>query len=372
MNNTLLALKKRFLIPGVCLVGLCLWLAFCKSHYESYWNGTIHRVQTVDFNLLHHTLPATLSQLILAGDDEAVQKVLDSTYGIFGLIVTDAQGKEVLFGTKAIYKRETWQPKLSLEYLYEQKEPFDLLTDPPPLRVQYVHASPRVDGVISAVKPSGKIIGRIYYVRGVSPGFAEDLTGAIASNWFEMSGSKRGYILITLIVIGFSLALICLILWRKRVLEMRERELEHQEKELNVRRKALEQLNADIAAQRKRKEWLEQEAELAYRRALKIKEALVGLKEVFSVSENIQDAYAKGTDINIRPPLSNTSALIAEVENLLPELTQNAKVLRSQAEVLQSYCAHLETKQSELQALLTAKSSAPYLSPENRASLGNK
>jgi hypothetical protein len=62
-----------------------LWLGFCRSHYESYWNGTIHRVQTVDFNILHHVLPTCLSQMILAGRDAEIQNVLNSNYGIFGI-----------------------------------------------------------------------------------------------------------------------------------------------------------------------------------------------------------------------------------------------------------------------------------------------
>lgn len=327
--------------------------------------------------MLHHTLPSTLSQLILAGQDEAIQKVLDSTFGIFGLVVTDAEGKEILFKTKSIYKKETWQGKVSPDYLARQSEPFDRLTDPPPLFAQYYHQSPRIDKVVSAqANLPNRVIGRVYYLRGVPPEFVEDLIGAMASNWFEMSGSKRGYILLTLIVIGFSLAFVCLVLWRKRVLQLREKELVAQESELSLRRKALDHLNADIAAQRKRKEWLEQEAELAYQRALKIKEALVNLKDVFFV-ENPQENTGQGTlDVKVRPPLYKASALIGEVENILPELTQNAKVLRSQAEVLQSYCAQLETRQSELQMLLAQRvqgTGSPMIdaSPENQPGFSN-
>lgn len=374
MNNVILSIKKRIFIPSVCVIAVCFWLFLCKSHYESYWNGTIHRVQTVDFNILHHTLPPALSQLILAGHDQEIQQVLDSAFGIFGLVVTDAEGKEILFRTKAFYKKETWQGKVSLQYLAEQQEPYDLLTDPPPLITQYNHSSPRVDEASpSSMKNTGRVIGRVYYLRGVPPSFPEDLAGAIASNWFEMSGSKRGYILLTLIVIGFSLAFVYIVLWRKRVLQMQEKELVSRETELQVRRKALDHLNADIAAQRKRKEWLEQEAELAYQRALRIKDTLGSLKETLFVESSFQSKANQ--DVNVRPPLHKASALIGDVESVLPELTQNAKVLRSQAEVLQSYCAQLETRQAEMQKLLAQKASGTYqpstfVSPDNPGTLG--
>ncbi len=85
MNKLVLSVQKRFLIPAVIIIAVMLWLGFCRSHYESYWNGTIHRVQTVDFNILHHVLPTCLSQMILAGRDAEIQNVLNSNYGIFGI-----------------------------------------------------------------------------------------------------------------------------------------------------------------------------------------------------------------------------------------------------------------------------------------------
>ncbi|MBX9687847.1 MAG: hypothetical protein K2X27_14170, partial [Candidatus Obscuribacterales bacterium] len=72
----------------------------------------------------------------------------------------------------------------------------------------------------------------------------------------------------------------------------------------------------------------------------------------------------QGVDSYVRPPLHKASSLIGEVESLLPELTHNARVLRSQAEVWQTYCAQLESRQAELQRLLAQKSS---VAPSGRA-----
>ena len=382
MNRFVLSIQKRFLIPVVVVAALFLWLGFCRSHYESYWNGTIHRVQTIDFNILHHTLPGCLSQLVLAGQGDDIQKVLNSNFGIFGMVVTDPSGQEILFKTSDSFQKASWQKHLTADFLQSNSEPYDLLTDPPPMAPQYAHCGPRLDEVKSLSKPAGRVIGRIYYVRGIPPGFFEDLLGGGFINWLEMRGSSWGYILLTLVMIGFASSFIVMILWRQRVLQLKEGELQEKESQLSLRRKALDHLNADIASQRKRKEWLEQESELAYQRALRIRESLLKLKEDFFVPE-IEGMQSRDetNGIMVRPPLHKASSLIGEVESLLPELTHNARVLRSQAEVWQSYCAQLESRQAELQRLLAQKITvAPggraaglaeaYAPPENQPSAG--
>lgn len=358
LDRFISSVQKRFLLPVVCAVTLFTWLSLCHAHYDSYWMGTIYRVQTVDFNMLHHTLPATLSYLVLTGRDESIQKVLDSTYGIFGLVVTDPSGTQILYKTNKIYKREHWQKQVSVDFLKTITEPYDVLTDPPPGSSAHEHASPRTPAAVNAKEaPEGRVLGRVYYVRGVAPTFPEDLLGAVFSNWLELSGSKRGYVVLTLAVFGFATSFVLLVLWRQRSLELKDKELKSRESELAIRRKALEQLNADIAAQRQRKEWLESESEMAYRRALALKESLQRLKEMFfgvdmSPRKTMADAVNPQGPVHVRPPLHPASSLIEEIEGLLPDLANNAKILRSQAEVLQSYCSQLELRQSEMHQML--------------------
>jgi hypothetical protein len=353
MNTLILSIRKRFLLPVVSLLGFLIWTGLCRSHYESYWNGTIHRVQTVDFNILHHTLPPTLSYLILSGQPQEVQKVLDCTYGIFGLVITDPAGTEILFRTQAVYKKKSWQHGLTMESLAEQGEPFDYLTDPPPTAVHFTHQSPRVDKIsVHAPTSHGRVIGRVYYCRGVPPRYEEDLVEAVCSNWLELTGSKRGYILLTIIVLATSFLIVSLVLWRQRILGAREQELLARENELTIKRKALQHLNADLGAQRQKKEWLEQEAEIAYQRALRLKDSLLRIKQTI-LSEN--NPVKSGQSINVRPPHSTASQLISEVETLLPELSENAMVLRSQAEVWQIYCAQLEQRQIEMENMLQSQ-----------------
>jgi hypothetical protein len=356
MDKIISTLKKRTLVIVVFVISFVIWLALCEAHYDSYWGGTIFRVQTVDLNILHHALPPTISQLILQGRTDALQKVLDSNYGLFGLIVTDASGNTVLYKTQAEYKGKSWYQSVDLDYLRKTKEPYDLLLDPPPTQAQYIHKSPRHgEATATGEQLKGRVIGRLYYVRGVPPTFQNDLSHSVGTSWFELTGSKRGYIILTMAIIGFAVSFIFLVLWRKKDLELKAKELQLVENELSIRRKALDHLNMDLLAQKQRREWLEHEAEFAYKRALKLKESLEKLKEVFFLIDMSPDKvieFENKSAVNVRAPLNPASQLISEIESLLPDLTNNAKILRSQAEVLQSYCTQLEIRQAEMQEVI--------------------
>ncbi|MEG4229452.1 hypothetical protein QUA35_29780 [Microcoleus sp. N9_B2] len=85
--STLIKSLGRFTLIATFSLGL----ATVKNweNYKNYWHGTIFAVQTVDFNMLSHTLPVKLSYTLLQGNIEELQRTLDSNYGLFGLIVTD-------------------------------------------------------------------------------------------------------------------------------------------------------------------------------------------------------------------------------------------------------------------------------------------
>lgn len=364
MGRLLLSLRKRFVIPVFLACAAGIWLALCYGHYSSYWEGTIYRVQTVDLNLLHHTLPATLSQLIIAGRDESIQKVLDSTYGLFGLIISNPEGTSVLYKTSAVYRRESWQRLATPENLGKIGEPYDLLTDPPPTAAVYAHASPRQPEARKVGgNPDGRVLGRIYYVRSVAPGFFEDLGAMITSASFELPGARRGYLYITLTMMGFCAALTILFFWRRRELELKEQELEMLEQDLSVRRRALEQLTQELVAQKARKQWLEKEADLAYRRALVLKEALTRLRD--SLRPEDAGQAAESGQVAMRPPLHPPSSLLGEIEALIPELDRAAGALRTKASELEEHVITMERRQNELRGVIEQVSACAA------ASLGN-
>ncbi len=360
LDHVIVSLKKRILIPGLILVGVLIWFSLCRAFYESYWTGTVHRVQTVDFNLLHHTLPSTLSQLIVSGRDDQIQRVLDSTYGLFGLVITDPTGNSILYQTDKVYRRKSWQKRLSPENLKTETEPYDLLTDPPPISAAYEHKSPRSSGAVKVEGESrpSRVLGRIYYMRSYPPTLLEDLNNFLTTGFWELSGSKRGYLFITLSSIFFCLVVVLLIWLRRRGIELKEKELEHIQKELEIRQRALAHLSGELANQKTRKAWLEKEAEQSYKRALGLKQSLERLRDSLALvsGQQITVQQAENLDphqmVKVRPPVHPPSALLEEIELLIPALSDNAKALRSQAGLLQDYCQILENRQVEMHQLV--------------------
>ncbi len=392
MDKILLSLRNRILLPAVCMAGIVIWLTLCSVHYQSYWQGTIARVQTTDFNLLHHTLPATLSAMIQEGRDDLIQKTLDSSYGLFGLVVTDPSGENVLYRTDKIYHRQSWQKDATAEGLAHDSEPFDLITDPPQLEPLYAHASPREEKAkATGAKVRGKILGRIYYLRSPPPPFAEDIGNFLVTGVAEMSGAKRGYFYISMASVGFSLVILLLIYLRRRGLELKQKEVEHVRRELDIRKKALEHLSNELATQKARKVWLEREADQAYRRAVGLKQNLERLRDAlagsmsqsgnFSVPTNSNEAANMANSnssssgqvishVRIRPVVSPPSSILEEIEILIPDLSDNATALRSQANILHDYCNSLEERQVEMKRIVEgafAPRTPPIQAPQAQA-----
>ncbi len=360
MDQFIVSLKKRILIPALIVVGVLIWFSLCRAFYESYWTGTVHRVQTVDFNLLHHTLPSTLSQLIVSGRDDQIQNVLDSTYGLFGLVITDPTGNSILYQTDKVYRRKSWQKRLSPENLKNENEPFDLLTDPPPFSAAFEHTSPRSSGAVKVegeTQPS-RVLGRVYYMRSFPPTLMEDLNNFLTTGFWELSGSKRGYLFITLASIFFCLVVVLLIWLRRRGIQLKEKELDNIQKELEIRQRALAHLSGELANQKTRKAWLEKEAEHSYKRALVLKQSLEKLRDSLALvsGQQVTPVQVENLDpqqmLKVRPPVHPPSALLEEIEMLIPALSDNAKALRSQAGLLQDYCQILENRQVEMHQLV--------------------
>lgn len=369
MDKFILSAKKRTLVPGVLIVVLLGWLGICYAHYMSYWHGTIFRVQTTDFNLLHRTLPPLISRMILEGRDDLIQETLNATYGLFGLVITDATGSNILYKTDRVYHHESWQSNAHEELLNKCAEPYDLLLEGAPMEPSYGYESPRsrkavkLPTYLNANQNSGQILGRLYYFRTVPPSFAKDI-GAFLVNPFEMSASRRGYLYISVNSLTLSAALLLLIWLRRRGLMLKQKEIELVRSELNTRKKILEQLTGELNAQKSRKAWLEKEADRAYKRALGLRNSLEKLKESLSVtaavasSQNVmvemRDSKYESTNegIKVRPPSHPSSGILDEIDALLPGLSENASALKQQASVLNDYCATLEHRQFEMQRIV--------------------
>lgn len=181
-------------------------------NYRGYWHGTIRRVQTVDFNILSHTLPNKLSQALAIGDKEEIQRTINSNFGLFGIVVTDCRVPEkTCSGEKILYITDsnlTWRKQLTSNVLANSD--YDLLRNPPPLYAEAAYDSSRDETRrLTGLRNSGEIIGRVYYVRGIPPTFFEDYSRWVQempTSLISSSGTSKYYSLTSLFLLSLGLA----------------------------------------------------------------------------------------------------------------------------------------------------------------------
>jgi predicted RNA binding protein YcfA (HicA-like mRNA interferase family) len=175
----------RLAITGVVAASIGI-VAIRKAH-QSYWHKTIFRVQTVDFNLLSHTLPTTLSYVLIQENTDALQRIVNSNYGLFGLVVTDASGREIIaYSGQDSNETLSWHDSLDPNQL--QTHPYDRLFDPPPVKPQGYYRDPyATERQESQFDPNARAIGRVYYIRDQPPSFAEDFGQWLSHPWNDSS-----------------------------------------------------------------------------------------------------------------------------------------------------------------------------------------
>ncbi len=239
MKQKLAILTRLTLISSVALT-IATVSNFLNHH--KYWNGTIFAVQTVDFNILSHSLPTKLS-IILEQDKKAeIQRTLDSNYGLFGLVVTDCKAidvkctnQKVLYSSKSKFR---WQRQIQSSDLLSY--PYDNLRNPPPIYVEGYFANTRdLQRLPTDRTNPGTIIGRVYYIRNTPPTFIQDYTRWL-QNPSSLSGARATYTLTVALFIFAGIAAWAIleqVLYRKRVeqeLMQRERQqlLEKQQQQV--------------------------------------------------------------------------------------------------------------------------------------------
>ncbi|MDJ0900382.1 MAG: hypothetical protein QNJ55_16380 [Xenococcus sp. MO_188.B8] len=198
----------RILIRFSCTLAIAIILASyaCYRSYQSYWNQTIRKVQTIDFNILAHTLPTKLSYVLINNDLEELQRTLNSNYGYFGLVVTNCLSVEKLCPHQKIIhstdSQDEWKKRLNVESLTENI-PYSILRNPPPLLTEFQYNSSRDENpnTIGNVN-QGQVIGRVYYIRGIPPQFSEDIRNwwsKFPTNLFNEKNAGKYYGVISLL-----------------------------------------------------------------------------------------------------------------------------------------------------------------------------
>ena len=164
-----------FVVFLVCGGGLFL---LTIQQHRSYWNTTLKRVQTVDFNMLHASVPYAIAFLEEKKHPELIPQILNSNFGLFGMVYTDPNG-----AIKAITNSSRPRFKLGVDTLDHSS--FSLVTREP--LPQQSRAESIYDDNAFSLPPS-KITekdayGKFYLLRGTAPSFW--LTLYNEQNWYR-------------------------------------------------------------------------------------------------------------------------------------------------------------------------------------------
>ncbi|MDZ8069008.1 MAG: NERD domain-containing protein [Nostoc sp. DedQUE08] len=326
----------RLSLTGIVTFGIGAFTIF--DRYNNYWDKTIFRVQTVDFNILSHTLPTKLSYALIQNKSEELQRTLDSNYSLFGLIVTDPSGEKVIASSGNGSSRSSWKAALNPQEL--KNHPYDLLLDPPPLYSQWSYEDSRaVERTATSLTNQGRVIGRVYYVRGVRPTFEDDFFKWL-SNPIATSSRIETYTMTMLACLTGGLAFWILweyLLYKKQV---QKEEAEHIENTLRQQKDSLllqlrERINQIKVLQ---KQW-EQE------RINSIKQA----EELHSYNQQLQQEISqlKNTVISV-PAVTNLQSTKGELDKARTEAESARQKQQEQESQIQLLNHQLQVYQSQL------------------------
>ena len=377
--------------------------SFNYFNHKSYYS-TIRNIQTVDFNILTHTLPAKLSLALRDNDIEEIQRTINSNYGLFGIFVTDCQyaieecpGQQVI--AKSQPERAGWGDKRFPDVLSGSL--FDILRNPPPTTAEWEFYSPGSNVPISSGREnSGKIIGRVYYVRRDSPNFIEnhqewlsmpvnavqtltetgDFKESIATlEGFASRGANKYFFLTNLLGI-----LTGILFWRvwerfsyKRKIEKdsylrKEREFDSRKKSYEQKLRALQgkvkSLKNGLSAQEQVAEKLYQELDSAKNRASQEKQRLQELNVFFERAQAVSSSAKEENQLLLqqltgaRQQTQEKWQLVASLQNQL-DSTQKSNIFEQlQRQLKQAIQEASENQQNIGELTKRLNSSSQFLS----------
>ncbi|APB32630.1 hypothetical protein GlitD10_0323, partial [Gloeomargarita lithophora Alchichica-D10] len=283
----------RFVALATVFLGVGWWLI--DRGYKAYWKTTIVQVQTVDFNILAHTLPTKLSLLLLQNNLLELQKTLNSNYSLFGLVVTDEEGKKIFAksNSKVVVDGFPWQRKLLEQPTSLQDHPYNYLVDPPPTIAQTSYENPYVQDPTPLQKPSGKIIGRIYYIRGNPPSLTDDLR-----MWLTNPFAKRDAFPLYLNTLSLTIILLLLtFLLTEILINLQKREYQHIIEQLSSDQELLISLRKELSLAEQNIASLESSKEKSCQELANLKQELKNVKEDREcLEESFQDVSGRLTD----------------------------------------------------------------------------
>ncbi len=335
-NNRIAFIGLQF--GATSLFSMLLAIIIMDTNYKDYWDTTIYRTQTVDFNILANLLPTKLSIQLSQNDKKGIQETLDSNFGLFGIVVTDCKSdqkecleQKILFASRArVESMSDGKQRLISEREYKggwisilneaqspaqqlkKEELYLLLRNTPPLIQERKFKSPRDTNTPELkILNKGNIIGRVYIIRKPKPSF-----GNLLNEWiFSENKYIPSYyqaILFTSISSGIIVFILSSLLfeWQRKA-EAAQRDLEDTQTQVQILKINLEDVQNNAAQTNQELENTRQELSTTQ-------------SQVQILETNLQDAQNNAAQTN--QELENTRRELSEISQIRQHLIEQLQV----------------------------------------------
>src|SRR6185369_9929207 len=239
--RTILLSLARFLL--ILAVSLSVATFLNRDIYKDFYGKRLFRLHTLDLKTIAEQMTIKVNFFLAQGNREALQDVLDASFGSFGFVVTDCKTTEVVCPEQKIL----YSSDKSLPWLH-----YPDVSTLPKGSFTILHRLEKVDaaGRSSATKSRpAVIIGRLYVISNMPVSFADDFRHWVISPFSDI-GARRFYLRTT-----FAFVAGAVIFWvitelyfmirrrQKRLLQRRELELKQS---VNRQMKQLAENDAQI------------------------------------------------------------------------------------------------------------------------------
>ncbi len=222
----------RLIIIEFLLLGFGI-LAVSK-HYYTYEYHNFSQSQNVAHNNFFPSLPLALSYAITNNQTDQINRILRDDYGVWKLVMTDAEGKKVINYSQENFDKERNEIS-NLSQLNLRKYSYNLLLNPSSKQAQsYYFDNPRNLDNLESLIDEELLLGRVYYINNISVNFQQKLSQWLSNPFANNSRFPVYNLTILLFIIGG------LFIWSFTEFFLTYRILTHREKEQLSRRIELE------------------------------------------------------------------------------------------------------------------------------------
>lgn len=169
----------------ILIVSLTVATSLNHDTYKDFYGKKLFKLHTADLRTLADQMTTKLNFFLDQGNREAVQDVLDASFGLFGFVITDCLTPQRLCPEqRIIYTSDPSLPWLHFPRVEELNGgSFALLQRPLPLG----------GAPVSPDRPPGQILGRLYVINNLPASFSDDYRHWLAAPFSDL-GVRRFYL----------------------------------------------------------------------------------------------------------------------------------------------------------------------------------